>query len=1813
MAITFGQLASTIIRRETHFADQNEANLCTKVLRDSIVSVLQQQLQPSVKRNDLSHTSSSSQGSSSCDHHNRCSAVTEQLLDKYLVAAVSLLQHGSIAWDRERQLPQEKRIAANVENQNRNDSNSKQSLPQQPSRPHEALAVIPPHQANIALSAPPPTFILDQKRFTAHCDHLAEWLCMYAEELRKIFLHVSPLSSSRWRAPSTRSVVQSYWKALCLLLLGRGQWKDFLVAMKEWSTTIVNVTTMTTSAGSGGGVETEPLKRWVHMLLHAIRLLQQQQQQSHTPTAAKGGVDSTSSFDASGSVTIFELCELTLCCSAVMDMSTTSLFVPAEVAQMLRLIVMAPLKQFGSDCLGLHRSRVTQAQAVLGNVLQLGGTTKKEDTNQKSSQRHPQQLQTALQETLAAMASRDGQAACLDSDEVFLPAVGVLQDGWWPVQPPSQEEDKQNTGRELVDQQGEVAKDVTEDFCRVLTSPIEYNDESRVFHVHSAAAIVARCTVAFRKLLDATERTFAVDVLVRALVIGAPGGGGGGSSSSSQRLLLLRDVGALVLRLASTIQPHCTAEQRQDGEDCVAALFLILQQLQALGSDSDAAAAEEKDREGRQRRQVQEEVEELLETWRGAIVARSSDVDETGNNEVPPAGTASCMETQRLQKAFERLQRLYTLNDTPSVAGDILSCWWQEIICRPAAPSSSSNQPHPHHHEHLNATSSSDAPRTVGDVVGGRDKKLIPFAFVVAVRLALPHLSSQEVIQYGLPLVVETWGRGGANSSSSSKSSMFAPEQRAAPPPSPPSSYHSLYYIPMEGIAAMVNSATCCNGDLRLMRRWWCMPLIAMGCQTTVMPPTATPFLNAVRSMQYIAAACCGHQEKEEDGKRQELLSRRPVGEADAILPPPPHSQPIDRCSSSNTRCVLSLRTLRRVALQMRSILLHEGGCLHALLWEGVLTEPTSEQCTRLRRTGSLRGDAAQVLAASWRPYRHTTHEQPLRALLRVGRALRSIVPPHNVIHHHHHHDDNHLSLSLQSLCSKEEALPLLSQRMAHAHEEAKLPVDTTASSPSACGGGNGGGGAPVAIVRIWTCPFTQSVYLQRKVPREVLSPLFSTTTATTTSTTLFSLPKVRLCHSASLRAMVEEVQAVERLNRTHLRTPAPFAVISSSSKAGSEEEEEEQVGGGGDGKLARTKTANPQPFPRNAIGVEHAEAAQPATRKENQEEMIREEDGGKGQSSNPQPPPLDAAVKAWRLEWWAQRGALNDRLAAVCQSMNRALFDDDGAQDAGGVEFAEPPPQGTRLPTPLLLDDPSPAPTTPFWLQCLCSPPPPTPEVSSTFWATAVQTHRFLMSRWTDGMVLADKPTATDGDGEATQQRIAGLWVLLGGLSFSMSKKNTSQGTGQGREEADEAQSYSLLRSQAVAALKELYGNVLRYVARDEVLVVAEDGDEGHSSSQPKVAAPQRLRSNVEVALDLAATRLLATAAAGTLHTDDPSGSQRPTPPRRLDVVYLELDNNLHGLPWEMCRPFQHVDVVRAVPRVKDPRHSSSSSSSSLACSSFSTAARPPHLPPSLSPSSSSCIPPSSSSHSVLCVLNADGNLPKSERRFTKYIEQTLQWSLRTATKQQQQARSSHSIPSVLVYMGHGHGEATLVSQPQELHEAVRDLVPPVVVLMGCSSVRVHGGTACRDPTGPLLRWLRAGSEAVVGCLWDVTDGEIDRCCASLLARWTGTAVPYPRHLREGPRMDAVGLAAAVRQSREACRYRYLTGAALVMYGCLPSKNKQQNEESKRVIRQFARRSSPFQKKKVHSAKPCSSQTSSPRSIGSSSASKRKLNDGVS
>lgn len=54
----------------------------------------------------------------------------------------------------------------------------------------------------------------------------------------------------------------------------------------------------------------------------------------------------------------------------------------------------------------------------------------------------------------------------------------------------------------------------------------------------------------------------------------------------------------------------------------------------------------------------------------------------------------------------------------------------------------------------------------------------------------------------------------------------------------------------------------------------------------------------------------------------------------------------------------------------------------------------------------------------------------------------------------------------------------------------------------------------------------------------------------------------------------------------------------------------------------------------------------------------------------------------------------------------------------------------------------------------------------------------------------------------------------------------------------------------------------------------------------------------------------------------------------------------------------------------------------------------------------------------------------------------------------------------------------------------------------MGCSSgkLKVKGSF---EAYGTALSYLLSGSQWVVGCLWDVTDADIDKFCISLFENW--------------------------------------------------------------------------------------------------------------
>ncbi|VDN38303.1 unnamed protein product [Gongylonema pulchrum] len=127
---------------------------------------------------------------------------------------------------------------------------------------------------------------------------------------------------------------------------------------------------------------------------------------------------------------------------------------------------------------------------------------------------------------------------------------------------------------------------------------------------------------------------------------------------------------------------------------------------------------------------------------------------------------------------------------------------------------------------------------------------------------------------------------------------------------------------------------------------------------------------------------------------------------------------------------------------------------------------------------------------------------------------------------------------------------------------------------------------------------------------------------------------------------------------------------------------------------------------------------------------------------------------------------------------------------------------------------------------------------------------------------------------------------------------------------------------------------------------------------------------------------------------------------------------------------------------------------------------------------------------------------------------------------------------------MGHGSG-CRYFGRSAVLHSNCR----AVALLMGCSSVRiVHEGEGF-DGRSAVHDYVIAKCPCVVGCLWMVTDGEIDRVLVALLRYCfsksgksaggeTGTSSSY-RLLVDG-----------IARARAACKLKYLTGGAVVAYG---------------------------------------------------------------
>ncbi|ORC88912.1 putative separase, putative,cysteine peptidase, Clan CD, family C50 [Trypanosoma theileri] len=226
---------------------------------------------------------------------------------------------------------------------------------------------------------------------------------------------------------------------------------------------------------------------------------------------------------------------------------------------------------------------------------------------------------------------------------------------------------------------------------------------------------------------------------------------------------------------------------------------------------------------------------------------------------------------------------------------------------------------------------------------------------------------------------------------------------------------------------------------------------------------------------------------------------------------------------------------------------------------------------------------------------------------------------------------------------------------------------------------------------------------------------------------------------------------------------------------------------------------------------------------------------------------------------------------------------------------------------------------------------------------------------------------------------------------------------------------------------------------------------------------------------------------------------------------VYLVLDNELHCLPFEAIDVFRCGNVSR-VPTATFISLRSNGRSRSLG------------------------------DGLTYCAIDPNGVMPKTSKRLLPVCQRNG-WTVNSNGITSGKLRELYASQAKLyVYVGHGKGERFL--NRQELYERFPDPINfPAVFLMGCSSAYMDSGPSF-DCFGMPYAFLHAGCPLFMGCLWHVTDGEIDRLTKRLLMLISGDSCGDSCVRRPQTIGEALALV------RQACKLPFLTGYATVLYG---------------------------------------------------------------
>ncbi|XXH04770.1 hypothetical protein Hte_011192 [Hypoxylon texense] len=220
---------------------------------------------------------------------------------------------------------------------------------------------------------------------------------------------------------------------------------------------------------------------------------------------------------------------------------------------------------------------------------------------------------------------------------------------------------------------------------------------------------------------------------------------------------------------------------------------------------------------------------------------------------------------------------------------------------------------------------------------------------------------------------------------------------------------------------------------------------------------------------------------------------------------------------------------------------------------------------------------------------------------------------------------------------------------------------------------------------------------------------------------------------------------------------------------------------------------------------------------------------------------------------------------------------------------------------------------------------------------------------------------------------------------------------------------------------------------------------------------------------------------------------------------------------------------------------------------------------------------------HSGTYILNPGSDLKNTQATFGPALSSLpATWnSIEMREPSEPEFEKALAERDLLLYFGHGSGAQYVRGRTVRKMDKCR----AVALLMGCSSASLAdvGRFECH---GPVWNYMLAGAPAVVGTLWDVTDRDIDRFAGRVFEEWgllprgtfaedsassssSGKGKKVARGESNGSKGgngdrkkatkmeagDAAGagqtsLVEAVAKARDACRFRYLTAAAVCVYG---------------------------------------------------------------